>query len=77
MAKVVRNIELTEEESQILVKAYDLVRYLANELDLSSVSFFDKLDDMCSFDDMTTGSDLNGKIIEGDYDDYEFKIVDK
>lgn len=77
MARVVRNIELTEEESQILIKAYNLIKYLANELDLTSASFFDKLDDVCSFDDVSTSSDLNGKIIESDYDDYEFKIVDK
>lgn len=77
MAKVVRNIELTEEESQILIKAYDLVKYLANELNLTSASFFDKLDDICSYEDISTGQYLNGKVIEGDYDDYEFKIVDK
>lgn len=75
MARVVRNIELTEEEAQILVKAYTLVDDLTDKLSMTPPSFFEKLGDM--YDDISTGQDLNEKIIEDDYDDYEFKIVDK
>lgn len=79
MAKVVRNIELTEEESQILVKACALIRSLVDggDLGMTSINFFEQLDDIYSYNDISTGQDLNGKIIEDDYDDYEFKIVDK
>jgi len=77
MAKVVRNIEITEEEAQVLVKACSLVNDLTNELSMTLASFFDKIDDMCLYNNVSTGQGLNGKFITDDYSDYEIKIVDK
>lgn len=75
MAKIVRNIEITEEEAQVLVKACTLIESLTNELEMTSSYFFEQLDDIC--DKFTTARLLNGEVITDDYDDYEFKIVDK
>ena len=75
MAKVIRNIEITEEEAQILVKACALIESLTNELEMTSAYFFEQLGDIC--DKFTTARCLGGEVITDDYDDYEFKIVNK
>ena len=76
MAKVVRNIEITEEEAQALVKACTLIDFLADkELEMTAVDFFEQLSDIC--DKITIGQSLSGEVITDDYDDYEFKIVGK
>lgn len=73
MAKVIRNIEITEEEVQILLKVCGLINSLTEELEITSASFFDELNDIFIYD----GQNLNGKTIRDDYAEYEFKIVDK
>lgn len=76
MAKVVRNIEITEAEAQILVTACALIDSLTSELEMTSAYFFEQLGNIC--DKCTTARCLGGEVItDDDYDNYEFKIVDK
>ena len=75
MARVVRNIELTEEEAQALVTAHNVVNNLLDDLAIDEEKFFDQLDDICNR--VTTGQGLIGEIISDSYDNYEIKIVDK
>ncbi len=75
MAKVVKNIEITEEEAQVLVKACTLIDFLTHELNMTAVDFFEQLSDIC--DKITIGQSLSGEVIIADYDNYEFKIVGK
>lgn len=79
MAKVIREIELTEEEAQTLLKAVAIIKNLTDELGMTSARFYDKFENICIYDDdsVSVGQDLNGKFIGYDYDNYEFKILER
>lgn len=77
MAKVIRRIELTKEEAQALLKAYNTINTILDDFPITLDKFLEQLENICY--NVTTGQsqDLNGEVISDSYDDYEFKIVDK
>ena len=77
MAKVIRNIEITEEEARALVKAYSTINSILDDLSITSDKLLEQLENICY--NVTTGQSqsLNGETISDSYDDYEFKILER